>query len=146
MTHHRTGRTCIHFEPKIGNQKQQGPPVLAVIIQAIELQWDYELEWRNKLAPHRNKNQLLLGSVWKPASLSERIRVLRCGPGHFITSHRDGTYSRDDNECSFLTVIVYLNDREENFIGGTTNFLRQDSAGETDTFIIGPMTPRRGAI
>lgn len=85
------------------------------------------------------------GSVWKPASLSERMRVLRYGPGHYVTSHRDGAFSRHDNECSFLTVIVYLNDGKEDFTGGTTNFLRRNSHSE-ETSIIGQVIPRRGSI
>lgn len=61
------------------------------------------------------------GSVWKPACLSERMRVLGYGPGHFITSHRDDAYSRDD-ECSFLTAVVYLDNGRRISLEGPPTF------------------------
>eukprot|EP00980_Cylindrotheca_fusiformis_P000307 scaffold73_cov118-Cylindrotheca_fusiformis.AAC.3 len=64
------------------------------------------------------------GSMWKLTGLNRRMRILKYGAGHFFAEHRDGCYSPNANECSFLTVMIYLNDGGgKDFVGGCTNFV-----------------------
>ncbi|PRP77356.1 hypothetical protein PROFUN_05601 [Planoprotostelium fungivorum] len=50
--------------------------------------------------------------------LNDRFRFYRYEPGQFFAPHYDGSFGRDD-QISFLTFIVYLND---GFKGGHTTF------------------------
>lgn len=64
------------------------------------------------------------GLAFNLECLNERMRVLRYGPGHFFAEHRDGQYSRNAFERSFLTVMIYLNEGGgKDFTGGSTNFV-----------------------
>lgn len=58
-----------------------------------------------------------------PHAANERFRCYRYEPGQQFRAHHDGSYHRDANECSLLTLMVYLN---ENFDGGNTTFLDLD--------------------
>lgn len=57
--------------------------------------------------------------VWHAVGLNERFRFYRYDPGQAFRWHRDGAYIRHDNERSFLTFMIYLND---GFEGGATEF------------------------
>lgn len=70
--------------------------------------------------------------TWYSVGLNERLRILRYGPGTYFAPHYDGSYLRTGNdddderngECSFATILLYLNDCPMNSgIGGTTNFI-----------------------
>lgn len=52
--------------------------------------------------------------------VNERFRCYRYNPGQKFAPHLDGYFARNENERSFLTFMVYLND---NFEGGETSFL-----------------------
>jgi hypothetical protein len=52
-----------------------------------------------------------------------RLRFLRYDPGQYFKPHCDGSYMRDNGECSYITVQLYLN---EGFKGGNTTFLSGD--------------------
>ena len=54
---------------------------------------------------------------------NERFRCYRYQPGQQFAAHYDGAYVRTADECSLLTLIVYLND---DFGGGRTAFLDFD--------------------
>jgi predicted 2-oxoglutarate/Fe(II)-dependent dioxygenase YbiX len=54
-----------------------------------------------------------------PVGLNERLRFYRYEPGQRFRWHRDGSYARDRDERSLLTVLLYLND---DFSGGATEF------------------------
>jgi hypothetical protein len=56
---------------------------------------------------------------WQPKDLNERLRYYRYDPGQLFDWHGDGYYSRSENERSFFTFMVYLND---DFEGGETLF------------------------
>jgi prolyl 4-hydroxylase len=60
-----------------------------------------------------------------PCGANERFRCYRYEPGQQFRAHHDGSYHRDANECSLLTLMVYLND---GFDGGETRFLDLDVA------------------
>ncbi len=62
---------------------------------------------------------------------NERLRCYRYAPGQRFAPHYDGSFVRDDNERSLLTLMVYLND---DFDGGATSFPELDQQ----------VTPKRG--
>jgi hypothetical protein len=47
------------------------------------------------------------------------FRVYKYLPGQQFKMHRDGSYERNENEKSFYTFLIYLND---DFEGGETEF------------------------
>lgn len=55
----------------------------------------------------------------KLCGANERLRCYEYFPGHYFAPHSDGAFFRDENEQSFYTYIVYLND---DFTGGETCF------------------------
>ena len=59
-------------------------------------------------------------SIWRAVGANERLRFYRYGPGQRFAPHHDGAFVRDVCEQSFITLMVYLNDR---FEGGETRFL-----------------------
>jgi prolyl 4-hydroxylase len=54
-----------------------------------------------------------------PVGLNERFRYYRYTAGQAFRWHRDGAFIRNENEQSFFTFMVYLND---GFDGGRTEF------------------------
>ena len=56
---------------------------------------------------------------WRPCGMNERFRFYRYTPEQFFKWHQDGTFRRSEDEESFLTFIIYLND---DFMGGATEF------------------------
>src|SRR5262245_18229872 len=70
------------------------------------------------LLPARLRNFELVG-------LNERFRYYRYDPGQRFAPHFDGAFYRTDDEQSWLTFMVYLND---GFSGGETNFYRRGGA------------------
>lgn len=50
---------------------------------------------------------------------NEMFRVYKYSPGQRFKMHRDGSYIRNENEKSFYTFLIYLND---DFEGGETEF------------------------
>jgi predicted 2-oxoglutarate/Fe(II)-dependent dioxygenase YbiX len=56
---------------------------------------------------------------WTAIGLNERLRFYRYDPGQRFAPHRDGSYMRQNGECSELTLMIYLND---GFEGGDTRF------------------------
>lgn len=56
---------------------------------------------------------------WKSVGLNERIRYYKYDAGQYFAWHYDGCFRRNDREQSFLTFMLYLNDK---FEGGETNF------------------------
>ena len=52
-------------------------------------------------------------------NFNEMIRVYKYSPGQRFKMHRDGSYIRNENEKSFYTFMIYLND---DFEGGETEF------------------------
>ena len=62
---------------------------------------------------------------------NERLRCYRYAVGQRFAPHYDGSFARDENERSLLTLMVYLND---DFEGGATSFLELDK----------DVTPKRG--
>ena len=55
----------------------------------------------------------------KAIGLNEMFRIYRYEEGQRFKMHRDGSYKRNDTECSILSFLIYLND---NFLGGETEF------------------------
>ncbi|CAJ1960076.1 unnamed protein product [Cylindrotheca closterium] len=83
--------------------------------------------------------------TWKLKGLNERMRILRYGEGNFFAEHRDGAYGRNRNEQSFLTIMIYLNDGNKDFVGGATNFIASPR-GERIHRIISEVVPRTGMV
>ena len=64
------------------------------------------------------------GKKWVPCGVNPRFRMCRYigGENHYFGRHTDGGYiDTQTGERSFLTLLVYLNSKEE-FEGGCTNF------------------------
>lgn len=53
------------------------------------------------------------------SDFNEMFRIYKYSPGQRFKMHRDGSYLRNENEKSFYTFLIYLND---NFEGGETEF------------------------
>jgi len=64
------------------------------------------------------------GRTWNPASCNERFRFCRYRDGQSFNAHRDGAFTRQTGERSWLTCQVYLNSSGE-FTGGETRFFQQ---------------------
>ncbi|WP_241485960.1 2OG-Fe(II) oxygenase [Chryseobacterium angstadtii] len=62
--------------------------------------------------PEKHENHRLL-------NFNEMFRVYKYAPGQRFKMHRDGSYIRNENEKSFYTFLIYLND---DFEGGETEF------------------------
>jgi prolyl 4-hydroxylase len=60
---------------------------------------------------------------WTAHGLNERFRFYRYRPGQRFAPHRDGSFERTNNEISWMTLMVYLNDGYE---GGRTCFDLRD--------------------
>jgi predicted 2-oxoglutarate/Fe(II)-dependent dioxygenase YbiX len=59
----------------------------------------------------------------KVVGLNERLRFLKYSPGDYFDKHCDGCYTRPDySERSYITLQLYLNDREGGNGGETTFF------------------------
>ena len=56
----------------------------------------------------------------KLCGINERLRCYEYSPGQRFAPHPDGAFVRSENEQSFYTYIIYLN---EDFEGGETTFL-----------------------
>jgi len=73
---------------------------------------------------------------WQASGLNERFRFYRYRPGQRFSAHRDGSFQRNADEMSWLTLMVYLND---GFVGGRTRF---DLPGEAEPVVIEPAPGR----
>ena len=56
---------------------------------------------------------------WRAFGVNERLRYYRYDPGQLFNWHLDGAFARSEDEKSFFTFMVYLND---DFEGGETSF------------------------
>jgi len=66
-------------------------------------------------APSEIFGMILIGA-------NERFRCYRYKPGMRFAPHADGAFIRNDNEQSFYSFLVYLND---GFAGGATTFITE---------------------
>ncbi|MGH1518533.1 prolyl hydroxylase family protein [Chryseobacterium sp. JK1] len=57
--------------------------------------------------------------AYRLRGFNEMFRVYKYAPGQQFKMHRDGSYIRNENEKSFYTFLIYLND---DFEGGETEF------------------------
>ncbi|WP_394749968.1 2OG-Fe(II) oxygenase [Spongiimicrobium salis] len=79
------------------------------------------------------KDNLLSKSIWskiapfvpekfgkyRAIGVNELFRIYRYAPGQRFKMHRDGSYERNEKECSFFSFLMYLN---EGYEGGETYF------------------------
>ncbi|WP_299606887.1 2OG-Fe(II) oxygenase [uncultured Aquimarina sp.] len=79
------------------------------------------------------KDQLLADQLWKKmesqvvstlgkykaCGLNEMFRIYKYEEGQRFKMHRDGSYKRNEKECSFFSFLIYLN---QDFEGGETHF------------------------
>ncbi len=56
---------------------------------------------------------------YKAIGLNEMFRIYKYTEGQRFKMHRDGSYERNENECSLFSFLIYLND---DFEGGETYF------------------------
>lgn len=69
----------------------------------------------NEIKPHA---PLVLGKS-KAIGLNERFRFYKYQKGQQFKKHRDESFIRNSQECSYYTFMIYLND---DFEGGSTKF------------------------
>jgi prolyl 4-hydroxylase len=67
--------------------------------------------------------------LYEIKDLNEMFRFYKYSVGQRFKMHRDGSFERNNEECSFYTFLIYLND---DFVGGETEF--------KDLFTIKPKT------
>lgn len=72
-----------------------------------------------------------------PYSLHERCRVVKYTPGMYFKAHNDGYKRRSENDRSFFSFLLYLNDGYEH---GRTQFYDPDNLNATD------WAPRQGSV
>lgn len=72
---------------------------------------------------------------WVPIELNERLRFYRYTGKEVFSWHYDGCYPRNNEEVSFITFLIYLND---NFSGGETNFKVEGKEY--------PLRPKKGSV
>lgn len=53
------------------------------------------------------------------SGLNEMFRFYKYNPSQRFKMHRDGSYKRNESECSYYTFLIYLN---EGYEGGETKF------------------------
>lgn len=75
------------------------------------------------------------GKSWEPTGLNERFKVYRYKPGQFFALHTDHPYERNENEQSFFTLLLALN---EEYVGGETNFLSMPVEHKTGQAVVFP--------
>lgn len=62
---------------------------------------------------------------WEPLELNERFRFYKYQDGQQFKQHLDGSFVRNENEISKVTMLLYLN---EDFEGGATRFVLENEA------------------
>lgn len=62
--------------------------------------------------------------VYKAVGLNEMFRVYKYSKGQRFKMHMDGAFERNENELSFYSFLIYLND---DFTGGETVFRNIES-------------------
>ena len=72
---------------------------------------------------------------WTLCGFNERWRYYRYEHQQFFKWHKDGTYRRSDQEESFLTFMIYLND---DFEGGQTAFQWESVQPKTGMALVFP--------
>lgn len=92
-----------------------------------------------RAAPHLPATWVDGGRVWRLVGLNPRVRACRYGVGEAFGVHRDGVHWAGDDERSFLSVVVYL---DEGFVGGHTRVFADRAARE----VIGRVVPRVGTL
>ena len=110
-------------------------------------------EWRERTVRRGDKHLGDIGTegTWAPRRVNDRIRATRYRPGGHFAPHRDGVIQPNNDERSFLTILLYLtssdvsNDVSDDdsaavlpcgvgFVGGETAFLRDASDLEYGSF------------
>jgi prolyl 4-hydroxylase len=76
---------------------------------------------------------------WKPNRLNTRFSYYRYQPGEQFKTHYDRPWSPTEDESSFYTYMVYLND---DFEGGNTSFYTGDDYGFCRFFV----KPEKGML
>lgn len=92
-----------------------------------------------RAAPHLPATWVDGGRVWRRVGLNPRMRACRYGVGQAFGVHRDGVHWASDEERSFLSVVLYLDD---GFTGGHTRVFADRSARE----VVGRVAPRVGTL
>jgi len=92
--------------------------------QIADLLWERAIDF----APSELEGRSAIG-------VNEMLRFYRYEPGQQFDWHQDFSYERDNGECSFLTLMVYLSDVEE---GGETSFEDSYSEESFDEFSVEP--------
>jgi hypothetical protein len=86
------------------------------------------LLWSRLPFYHTSKIQDEDGQWWTAKSLNERFRLCRYGIGGKFSPHTDARYLRSVDECSFMTVNIYLNSVPVEW-NGATRILDEGVAG-----------------
>ena len=69
----------------------------------------------NKIAPFVPETF----GIYNATGVNELFRIYKYSEGQRFKMHRDGSYERNEKECSFFSFLIYLN---EGYEGGETYF------------------------
>lgn len=100
-----------------------------VIIEDKSLAADFY----NKVKDHLPKNVIKGDELWEIKELNEQLKIYKYDVGQEFKLHRDAPFVRDENNRSFYTLLIYLNEEYE---GGETFFLDETIKGETGDCLI----------
>lgn len=79
------------------------------------------------------------GVKWELDSINSRFRFCQYNQGEAFFIHQDGVFHKNENEKSFLTILIYLNDAP-NFKGGATRFFSSHDDSEKPMLSVTPKT------
>lgn len=91
-----------------------------IVIDSVELA---EAVWK-RVEPHIPLREVRdeYGDIWRICGLNKRFRFCSYGKGDHFKAHCDGFWQASYRKRSFATLMIYLNDVDDN-IGGSTRFL-----------------------
>jgi len=84
--------------------------------------------------------------LWEAIGVNECFRLCRYSPGGFFRAHTDGIFTRNSEEMSLFTCMLYLDSGME---GGATRFLKPDQAlvdckQATESQVLASVQPEAG--
>ena len=74
-----------------------------------------------------------IDGIWELKGLNEQIKIYKYEVGQEFKLHRDAPFIRNENERSFYTMLIYLN---ENYEGGETFFMDGEVKGDIGECVV----------
>ena len=126
LQHVLTSEECLYWINRIKDEGPKPAPINTPLGRVVETQVRSNRRvmlddpvWAKVLFDRIKQEVPLQIHGMKLSGTNERLRCYEYLTGQHFAPHEDGAYVRDDNERSWYTYIVYLN---EGFEGGETLF------------------------